>query len=47
LFRIPIPSRDADLDTWLLNFKTLIAATPTNYGLVAADATAITNAFNS
>lgn len=42
-----IPSRDADLDTWLLNFKTLIAATPTNYGLVAADATAITNAFNS
>jgi hypothetical protein len=42
-----IPSRDADLDTWALNFKTLIAATPTNYGLVAADGTAITNAFNS
>jgi len=42
-----LPSRDGDLDTWLLNFKTLIAATPTNYGLVAADATAITNAFNS
>ncbi len=42
-----IPARDADLDTWLLNFKTLIAANPTTYGLVAADATAITNAFNS
>lgn len=42
-----LPSRDADLDTWALNFKTLIAANPTNYGLVAADATAITNAFNS
>lgn len=42
-----IPSRDSELDTWLLNFKTLIAANPTNYGLVAGDATAITNGFNS
>jgi hypothetical protein len=42
-----IPSREADLDTWLANFKTLIAATPTSYGLVAADGTAITNAFNA
>lgn len=41
------PNRESDLDAWLLNFKTLIAATPTNYGLVAADATSITNAFNS
>jgi hypothetical protein len=41
------PTRESDLDNWLNNFKTLIAATPTNYGLVAADATAITNAFNS
>jgi hypothetical protein len=40
-----IPTRDPELDTWLLNFKTLIAATPTNYGLVAADATAISNAY--
>ena len=42
-----IPSKDAQLDDWALNFKTLIAATPTNYGLVAADATAITNAYTS
>jgi hypothetical protein len=42
-----IPSRDADLDTWALNFKTLISATPTNYGLQASDGTAVTNAFNS
>jgi hypothetical protein len=42
-----IPTRDSDLDTWALNFKTLIAATPTDYGLQAADATAITNSFNS
>lgn len=42
-----IPSRDSELDPWCLNFKTLIAANPTNYGLVAGDATAITNAFNS
>ena len=39
-----IPSRDSDLDTWLLNFKTLIAASPTSYGLVIADATAISTA---
>jgi hypothetical protein len=42
-----LPTRESELDNWLNNFKTLIAATPTNYGLVAADATAITNAFNS
>ncbi len=42
-----IPDRDPALDTWLLNFKTLIATTPTNYGLVAADGTAITNAYNA
>lgn len=42
-----IPSRDAEFETWLLNFKTLIAATPTNYGLVAADGTAITNTYNA
>lgn len=42
-----IPSKDAQLDDWALNFKTLIAATPTNYGLVTADATAITNAYTS
>ena len=42
-----IPTREADLDGWLNNFQTLIAATPANYGLVAADATAITNAYTS
>lgn len=42
-----IPSREADLDMWLGNFKTLIAATPTAYGLVAADGTAITTAYNN
>jgi hypothetical protein len=42
-----IPSKDAELDAWALNFKTLIAATPTNYGLVAADATAISAAYTS
>jgi hypothetical protein len=42
-----IPNRDPELDTWLLNFKTLIAANPTNYGLVAADSTAISNGFTA
>jgi len=42
-----IPTRDAELESWLLNFKTLIATTPTNYGLVAADGTAITNSYNA
>jgi hypothetical protein len=42
-----IPSRDADLNDWLLNFKTLIAASPTTYGLVTADATAISNAYTA
>ncbi|MEK6701192.1 MAG: hypothetical protein AABZ53_02940 [Planctomycetota bacterium] len=42
-----IPSRDADLESWLQNFKTLIAATPTNYGLVAADGTAITTSYTA
>lgn len=40
-----IPSRDAELQAWLLNFKTLIAATPAAYGLVAGDATVITNSY--
>lgn len=42
-----IPSRDGDLDTWLTQFKTLIAASPTSYGLVSSDATAITSAYNA
>jgi hypothetical protein len=37
-----IPARDADFNNWFENFKTLIAADPTVYGLVALDATTIT-----
>src|SRR5688572_5857937 len=36
------PSREADIVTWSVNFKTLITATPTTYGLTAAQATAYT-----
>lgn len=36
-----IPSRDADLDSWSLNFATLITATPLAYGLTAPDAVII------
>lgn len=39
-----MPNRDADLSAWMLNFATLIAVDPTDYGLVAGDATAITAA---
>jgi hypothetical protein len=41
------PTADGPLDAWANNFKTLIAASPTTYGLVIADGTALTNAFNS
>lgn len=33
-----IPARDADFETWLLNFTTLLTASPTTYGLLAGDA---------
>lgn len=36
-----IPSTDADFATWLENLAMLIAATPTDYGLVTGDATII------
>lgn len=36
-----IPQRDNDLDAYVLNWKTLLTATPANYGLVAGDAVAI------
>lgn len=36
-----IPNTDADIVNWENNFSTLITANPTNYGLLAADATAI------
>lgn len=39
-----IPPRDADLNNWLANFSTLIAASPATYGLVSGDAAVITAA---
>lgn len=42
-----IPQRESDMDNWLNNFKTLIAATPTAYSLTTSDATSITNGYNS
>jgi hypothetical protein len=33
-----IPAKDADFNNWLTNFSTLLTASPTTYGLVAADA---------
>lgn len=35
-----IPARDADFESWLLNFTTLLTATPVTYGLTAPDAVA-------
>lgn len=42
-----IPARDADFQNWFLNFKTLIAANPTDYGLIAGDATIITASYTA
>lgn len=36
-----VPARLADFSAWLLNFATLIAVDPTDYGLIAGDSTAI------
>lgn len=33
-----IPAKDADFDTWLNNFSTLLTAAPITYGLTAPDA---------
>ncbi len=41
------PTPDGPLDGWCNNFKTLIAASPTTYGLVTADGTALTTAYNN
>jgi hypothetical protein len=38
-----IPPKDADLANWADNFRDLIVASPTTYGLVAGDGTAIGN----
>lgn len=42
-----IPPRDTDYDSWLNNFKTLILAAPTTYGLTITDASAINTYYNS
>ncbi len=42
-----LPTNDTALDPFINNFQTLIAGSPTSYGLVAADATAITAAYTS
>jgi hypothetical protein len=36
-----LPTKDAVFATWLANFDSLLTATPANYGLEAADATAL------
>lgn len=36
-----IPDTDAGYDAWLLNFSTKLTASPTTYGLVTGDATAV------
>lgn len=36
-----LPAPDANFDNWTANFASLITATPTVYGLIAGDATAI------
>lgn len=45
-----IPNRDAEFLTWAQNFSTLLTASPTTYGLVTGDATAVdtvTDAFTA
>lgn len=42
-----IPTQDGPLDTFVLNFSTLITAAPTTYGLSTSDATAIAAAYTS
>jgi len=42
-----IPQRDADYDAYLNNWRTLMTATPALYGMLAADATAISLAYTN
>lgn len=42
-----LPSQDAAFEAWFLNFSTLIAAAPTDYGLIAGDATAISASYTA
>lgn len=43
----PIPLRDAEYDAFLYNWSTTLTANPTTFGMVAADATAITAAYTA
>lgn len=36
-----IPPKNTDFQSWLLNFSTLLTASPTTYGLVSGDATTV------
>lgn len=40
-----LPNKDGQLDTWALNFSTLITASPATYGLGAGDATTIAGVY--
>lgn len=42
-----IPAKNADFQSWLLNFSTLLTANPTNYGLVAGDATIVAGVYTT
>src|SRR3954469_635585 len=42
-----IPSTDAGLEAWALNFKTLLAASPTTYGLTSGNATSVTTVYTA
>lgn len=37
-----IPARDADFDNWMVNFSTVLTASPPTYGLTPADAAIVT-----
>jgi hypothetical protein len=42
-----IPQTDAGLESWALNFKTLLAASPTTYGLTSGNATSVTSSYTA
>lgn len=42
-----IPTKDAVFQNWILNWITLLTASPATYGVTAADATAQTGLYNS
>ncbi len=42
-----IPPRNANFQSWLLNFSTLLTAHPTDYGLAAGDATIVADVYTA